>query len=442
MDKFIVTGGKKLKGTVSVSGAKNVALKALVAACLTEEEVIIHNIPKISDFFVMIELIKELGGEVELRDHTVKIRMKKFKKHEIFLEKGAQIRTSSMLMIPLLAREGKAVVPNPGGCRIGARPIDRTIKGLKKMGVDITYNRKDGYFHAKLEKTLQGMTYKFDKNTHTGTETLILAGVLAEGRTILENAAEEPEIDQLILLLNKMGARVSRVGPRRIIIDGVKKLHGTEFTIGLDRNEVVTFAICALMTEGSIFVNGALKEELIEFLTVFSMAGGGFEEEKEGIRFYWKGDLKAASITTSPYPGFMTDWQGPWTVLMTKAKGTSIVHEAVYENRFTYVTELKKMGANIELFNPRINNPENFYNFNLLDDNKKNFHAAKVFGQTPLHNAIVNISDLRAGATLVIGALAAKGQSIIYGVEHLDRGYESFEERLESLGANIKRIKE
>lgn len=442
MDIFIVTGGKKLKGTISVSGAKNVALKALVAACLTDEEVVIRNVPLISDFSVMVDLIKDLGGETEIKDHTVKIRMRKFRTHTVSLEKSAKIRTSSMLMIPLLAREKMAKIPNPGGCRIGARPIDRTIKGLRRMGVEIIYNHEDGYFHARAPRGLKGVTYNFDKNTHTGTEALILAAVLAKGRTILENAAEEPEIDQLILLLNKMGAKVARTASRTIIIDGVNSFHGADFSVGLDRNEIMTLAVSALMTEGNIVVKEARQEELLEFLNAFSLAGGGFEEVKEGIRFYWKGELKPTSIITSPYPGFMTDWQGPWAVLMTKAKGTSIIYEAVYENRFGYVSELKKMGAQINLFNPKIKNPEKFYNFNLSDDNKKYFHAAKIFGNTPLHNAIVNITDLRAGATLIIGALAARGQSVIFGIEHLDRGYERFEKRLQLLGADIKRVKE
>lgn len=442
MEKFIINGGKKLKGAVSVSGAKNVALKALVAACMTEEEVVINNVPLVSDFFVMVDLIKGLGGKVIIKDHSVRIKIANFSQDRISLEKAAEVRTSSMLMVPLLARLGKAVIPNPGGCRIGARPIDRTIKGLKQMGVDIYYNHNDGYFHAKVKSKLKGTDYKFEKNTHTGTETLILMAVLAEGKTVLENAAEEPEISELILLLNKMGGKVERVSSRKIVIEGVRKLQGTEFTIGLDRNEVVTLGICALMTEGDIFVKDANSSDLTEFLNIYAISGGGLEELTDGTRFFWKGELKATSVQTSPYPGFMTDWQGPWTVLMTKAHGESIIHETVYENRFGYVSELEKLGANIELFNPKVKKPEEFYNFNADDDSKKYYHAVKVFGPTKLHNGIVSISDLRAGATLVLGALGAKGQSVVFGVSHLDRGYEHFEKRLESLGADIKRVRE
>lgn len=441
MERFIINGGRKLSGSVSVSGAKNVALKTLVAACLTEEEVVINNIPLISDFFVMVDLIKGLGGKVVIKDYSASIKVPNFSGNQIPLENAAEVRTSAMLIIPLLARLGKAIIPNPGGCRIGARPIDRTIKGVKGMGVEVKYNHDDGYFHAEVKRKLKGTYYKFEKNTHTGTEMLILAAVLAEGRTTLENAAEEPEINELILLLNEMGARVERVSSRTIIIDGVKKLYGAEFTIGLDRNEVVTLGVCALMTEGDIFVKNAHNDNLSEFLNIYAMTGGGIEESSDGIRFSWKGELKGTSVQTSPYPGFMTDWQGPWTVLMTKAHGESIIHETVYENRFGYVCELEKLGSNIELFNPKVKNADKFYNFNLDDDSQKYFHAARVYGPTKLHNGIVSISDLRAGATLVIGALGAEGESVVFGINHLDRGYEHFEKRLESLGADIKRVK-
>ena len=262
MEKFIVVGGKKLKGKVSVSGAKNVALKAIVAACLTSDEVIIENVPLISDFFVMTDIVKELGGDVKIEDHKVYIRVKEIKNTKISLEKAAEIRTSSMFLAPLLARKGVAVIPNPGGCRIGARPIDRVIDGFKKMGVNIVYKSRDGYFHANTSiegNKLKGAEYEFEKNTHTGTEILILAAVTANRRTVLKNAAQEPEIDELVNLLNKMGAKIKRTEPRVIVIDGVEKLHGTNFIIGPDRNEVVTFAIAAVLTNGDIFVKNADK---------------------------------------------------------------------------------------------------------------------------------------------------------------------------------------
>lgn len=437
MEKLIVKGGIKLKGKTSVSGAKNVVLKALVAACLTDEEVIIENIPFISDLMVMVDIIRHMGGDVRFGDHLVSVRAKEIKTDTIDLDTAAEIRTSFMFLAPLLARKKSAVIPNPGGCRIGARPIDRVVKGLQKMNVKIKYRSRDGYFHANTTE-LKGARYKFLKNTHTGTETLILAAVLAKGKTILENAAEEPEIDELISILNKMGAKVKRVKKRTIVIEGVEKLHGAKFSIGYDRNEVVTLAVAAILTEGNVFIRGIKRNGLSAFLDKLRAVGGGFEEEKDGIRFYYKGPLKPTKVTTAPYPAFMTDWQGPWAVLMCKAKGSSVIHETVYENRFNYVPELEKMGADFELFNPKVRNKKKIYNFNA--DQNGQFHALRIKGGKPMHNGVVNISDLRAGATLVLAALCPEGESVIFGLEHLDRGYEQLDLRLKKLGADIERI--
>jgi len=442
METFVINGGTKLKGKMSVSGSKNVALKALVAACLTDEEVIIENVPLISDFMVMVNIIEELGGKVKIKDHTAVVRIKKINKTRISLEKAATIRTSAMFLVPLLTRKGEAIIPNPGGCRIGARPIDRIIRGIEEMGVSVIYNSKDGYFYLTCKDRIKSINYKFEKNTHTGTETLILSSVLAKGKTILDNAAEEPEVDELINLLNLMGANVKRVNKRKIIINGVLKLHGARFRIPPDRNEVVTFAIAAIITKGDIFIKDIDKKGLGEFLDILKKAGGGIEEKKEGIRFYYINGINPTDVTTSFYPGFMTDWQGPWLILMTQGEGISTIHETIYENRFSYVEELLKMGAKIELFNPAVENPEKFYNFNLKDNKKEYKHAAKIYGPVDFHNAVINISDLRAGATLVLGALCAKGENVVFGVEHLDRGYEDFDRRIKKLGGNIKRVKE
>lgn len=438
MDKLIVNGGIKLTGETEVSGSKNVALKALVAACLTNEEVIIENIPIISDIFIMADIIAELGGIVNTQNHTVKIKIDKFSSTKVALERAVEVRTSAMFMAPLLARMNEAIIPNPGGCRLGARPIDRTIEGLNCLGADIKYKSSDGYFHAKTEG-LRGATYRFDKNTHTGTETLIIAAVLAKGKTILKNAAEEPEIDELISLLNQMGALIKRIKPRTIEITGVEKLHGTRFVIAPDRNEVVTLGIAALITKGDIFIKDVKREGLEAFLDKLEEAGGGYEEKNGGIRFFYIGPLKAADVTTSIYPGFMTDWQAPWTVLMTQAQGESVVHETVFENKLGYVADLKKMGADAKLFNPKVDNPSEIYNFNLDDDSPDYFHGVKITGPTKLHNAIISMENIRAGAAVVLAALAAQGESVILEVHHLDRGYEKFEERLNNLGAKIIR---
>lgn len=442
MNKFIITGGRRLKGNISVSGSKNVALKVLVASCLTDEEVVIENIPLISDFTVMSDIIRELGGKVDIKDHRATIQLEKFKKFKISLAKAASIRTSSMFLAPLLVRLGHAVIPNPGGCRIGARPIDRVIKGIEMMGVKAVYKSKDGFFYLKVSDKLKPIKYKFEKNTHTGTETLILLSVLIKGKTILENAAQEPEVDDLIDFLNLMGADVKRVRPRVIEINGVDKLKGVRFTIPPDRNEIVTFAIASIMTKGDIFIENILPKGIDEFVDEFRRVGGGIDVKNNGIRFFYKNGLKPTDIITSFHPGFMTDWQGPWAVLMTQANGVSQIHETVYENRFSYVGELLKMGAMIELYNPKVENPKNFYNFNYEDNKPEYRHAAKISGPTQLHNGVIEISDLRAGATLVLAALSAGGESVVFGIEHLDRGYEKFDERLKTLGAKIKRQKE
>lgn len=439
MEKLIITGGIPLKGSVTVTGAKNVALKALVAACLTSEEVIIENIPRISDFFVMVEIMQALGAQVSVEGHSAKVQMKDFVSHEISLDKAAQLRTSAMFISPLLARVGEAIIPNPGGCRLGARPIDRTIDGIRAFGVDVDYASEDGYFHAKTGG-LKGTEYTFEKNTHTGTETLILAAVLAEGTTILKNAAEEPEIDDLIDLLNSMGANVKRSHSREITIQGVNTLHGTTFRISADRNEIVTFAVAALITKGDIFIQEAKAKDIQAFIQKVQETGGGIEEKADGIRFFYKGDLQATQVTTAIYPGFMTDWQAPWAVLMTQANGESSVHETVFENKMGYVEDLKRMGATIISYKPEVTSPEAFYNFNLSDDRPEYIHAIKIQGPVTLHNAVMKTIDIRAGAAIVLAGLVAEGQSTILGLEKLDRGYERFEERLKLLGATIERI--
>jgi UDP-N-acetylglucosamine 1-carboxyvinyltransferase len=441
IEKFIVKGGRTLNGTISVSGAKNVVLKAFVAACLTEEEVVIHNIPLISDLLIMADIIRDLGGIVTIEDHTARIKIEKFTKSEITLDQASHIRTSSMFLAPLLVRNKHAVIPNPGGCRLGARPIDRTIDGMRQLGATISYVSDDGFFHATAE-ALHGITYTFEKSTHTGTETMIIAAVLAKGKTVLKNAAEEPEIDELISLLNSMGAHVKRVEPRIIEIDGVESLHGAEVTIMPDRNEVVTFAIAALVTKGDVFVKSATSDGLKAFLDKYAEAGGGYEVLEDGIRFYYSGELKATDVTTAPYPGFMTDWQAPWAVLMTQAKGTSTIHEVVFENKLQYVRDLQKMGADATLFNPEVADKQALYNFNLDDDRPEYFHAVRITGPKKLHDAIVTMHDIRAGAAVLLAALAATGDSVIHNVHLIERGYEQIEIRLNSLGAEIKRTSE
>jgi UDP-N-acetylglucosamine 1-carboxyvinyltransferase len=406
---------------------------------LTSEKVVIENVPLIADVFSMIDILKALGVTVDLTDHTITIQAQNLSSHAIPLDMAAKARTSVMFIAPLLARNKQAIVPNPGGCRLGARPIDRIIDGIGKMNAQVTYQSEDGYFHATTSG-LEGIEYTFEKSTHTGTETMILAAVLAKGKTILKNAALEPEIDELIELLNAMGAKITRNENREIVIEGVETLQGATYRIKADRNEIVTFAIAAIVTGGDIFINEAHSVDLDAFLSMLDKVNGGYEKTEKGIRFFAKGKLKAADVETAIYPGFMTDWQAPWAILMTQAQGTSIIHETVFEDKLGYVADLKRMGANMTLFNPEVSTPEKVYNFNLSDDDPSYFHAVKVEGPTPLHNAVVKTLDIRAGAAVVLAALIAKGETTIHDVYRTDRGYEDFEKRLAMLGALVQRV--
>ena len=441
MKKYVIVGKNKLEGKIRAGGAKNVALKVIIAACLTEEVVTIENIPLISDVFVMLELVREIGGSYTISDHSVTIHVPQITNTSISLEAGAKTKTSSMFLAPLLARTKKAKIPNPGGCRIGARPIDRHIQGLEKMGAVIGYHSEDGYFTASTEG-LKGCEYEFDKNTHTGTETLIIAAATAIGTTKILNAAEEPEIDDLIGFLNSMGAKIRREAGRKIVIVGVEKLHGTTYSIMSDSNEIVTWAILSALSGGGITITHVSPEPLAIFLQQFRAAGGDLEQTDDSFRFYNTSNFKPVNITTGIHPGFMTDWQGPWAVLATQSDGISIIHETIYENRFGYVSELKKMGAKIKFFNPKVDNPVAVYNFNWDNNTNSTKQAIEITGPNNLHDAVVVVSDLRAGATLVLAALIAKGKTIIYGVEQIERGYEDFPRKLASLGADIEVIEE
>lgn len=440
MDNFIITGGKPLSGNIRVGGAKNVALKILIASLLTDEEMVIHNVPRLRDVISLIDILKSLGVRADVDGHTMRIKNSTLMKDPtVPLDLGARLRTSSMVLGPLLARYGKGNVPNPGGCRLGARPINRHIDGLKIMGAAIDYNSDDGYFHATAS-ALHGATVTFPKNTHTGTETILLAAVLAKGRTVIENAAEEVEVDDLISCLNAMGASIIRKDPRTIVIDGVSTLHGAEYTIMPDRNEEVTFAIASAITDGSVIVEDSQTQYLQAFLHMFSKAGGVYERiDETHTRYAKNGVIKPTEILTAQYPGFMTDWQAPWAIFMTQAEGVSTIHETVFESRFSYVSELRKMGAVIEFYSPHVDHPEQFYNFN-WNDRREGYHQAiRIVGPQTLHNAVLAVDDIRAGASLVLAALVASGENYLHGVELIDRGYECLEERLSVLGADIVR---
>jgi UDP-N-acetylglucosamine 1-carboxyvinyltransferase len=442
MDKLIIKGGLPLKGDVVLSGAKNVALKTCIASLLTDDKIVLNNIPKIRDVMILMELIECLGIRSKFTDHRVVLERIKDIDPCIPLDVGARLRTSSLVLGPMLARYGKALIPNPGGCRIGARPIDRHIEALKKMGADIRYFPSDGYFHAEAAK-LHGATIEFPKNTHTGTEAVILAAVTAEGTTIIKNAALEVEVDDLISFLKSMGADIIRNNNREIIIEGVKKLHGTEYSIMSDRNEEVTFAIAAAMTNGLITVRQSVLNQIPAFTEKFISCGGMVKViDKNTTQYGINGKIKPSHIVTTPHPGFMTDWQAPWAIFMTQAQGVSTIHETVFESRFSYVPELHKMGAKIDFYDPPVSNPEKFYNFNWNDRISGYHQGIKITGPARLHNAVMAMSDLRAGATLVLAALTAQGESVIHGADQIDRGYENNVGRLSSLGADIRRESE
>ncbi len=436
MAKYIIEGGAPLHGRVKVYGAKNSVFKLILAAALSDQPSTISNVSLVRNVYVVKELLERLGGSVGFGENrTAVVHAENLKSFEIPQELGKESRASSMLLPILLHRFNKAKVPFPGGDNIGARSLDRHFAGLEKLGAKIA---TDGEFIvAEAPNGLEGADYTFEKNTHTGTETLLLAAVLAKGTTTLENCAEEPEVGDLINFLNLMGAKVQRVEKRKIVIEGVEKLHGAEYSAMPDQNEVVTFAAAALATKGDITIESAKEEHLTAFLERVEQAGGGVEKNPEGIRFFHKSELRATDVETAPYPGFKTDWQALWVTLMTQAHGESLVHERVYESRFGYVEDLKKMGANIELFNPSVENPQQTYNFNLEDRKENSFHAAKVTGPTKLHGADLVVSDIRAGATLTLAAITAEGKSTLENIEMIERGYENLEERLASLGAKI-----
>ncbi|OGG02927.1 UDP-N-acetylglucosamine 1-carboxyvinyltransferase [Candidatus Gottesmanbacteria bacterium RBG_16_37_8] len=438
MERFLVSGGRKIRGEINVSGAKNVAMKVILTGLLTEKPVYVRNIPLISSVTGTADLVRNLGVKVDINDnHTMKIQGNGLNKYTIPLDMGGLYRTATMVLGPLLQRFGKAIVPNPGGCRLGQRPVDWHIEGLKKMGAKIKYD--DGFFHATSSK-LKGIRFTFSKNTHTGTETLLLAAVLSQGETVLENASQEPEVDDLIKILCLMGAKIKRVKGRTIVINGVKKLSGTEFTIMPDRNEVVTFAIGAIVSGGNILIKGAQRSNLTVFLKSLDKIGTPYQVIDENhIRFSSLKKIKPTHIITKPHPGFMTDWQAPWALLMSQAGGVSTIHESIFEDRFNYVGQLKKMGAKIESYHPKVKDPRTFYNFNWT----RRFHcqAIRITGKTDLHDAVLEVADLRAGATLILAALIAQGNSVIYGINHIDRGYEKIESRLGKLGIPIKRLK-
>ncbi len=439
-DAYIIKGGKPLKGEVKLSGAKNVALKVIISSLLFEGEVTLENIPRINDVHELLHLIRSMGGKAEFtKSNTVVVNGSLIKTNKVDFLHGSKMRVSFMLFAPLLAKFKECYVPNPGGCRIGARPIDRIIEGMKSIGIEVDYDSSTGYYHAIMTKRPSGK-YRFAKPTHTGTELLILISLLGEKTIQLENCALEPEIDELIHFLNEGGANIKRNGTKISVSPFASLIQKKPFTIMADRNEAVTYATLAIATKGNIVVSGVPKYLILTFINCLNKAGGGFQELGENsYRFFYRGDLTAHNIETAPYPGFMTDWQPNWAVLMTQAKGDSVIHERVFENRFSYVEELKKLGAEIEYVKMPVKNPMEYFFFN-FDPSKKYNQSIRIKGPQGLHGGVLTIADLRAGATLAIAAFSAEGESVINNASILERGYEDFVEKTRKLGGEIRKL--
>lgn len=419
-----------LRGVVELSGAKNAATKQIIASLLTNEECVLGNIPDILDTRLTMGMCHDVGSEFSFKEGTLKIETKKIKKPEISASYTGRNRVPVLFFGPLLHRYGEAIVPVVGGDKIGKRPIDFHLNALKKMGAEI--KRKNNKYIVRAKK-LHGADIFLPFPSVGATENILLSASLAEGRTIIRNAAIEPEIIDLILVLQKMGAVIEMRSDRTFVIEGVKKLRGFRHKVILDRTEAVSFACAGVASGGDVFIKGASQLNLITFLNKIRLVGADFEVKEDGVRF-WSNPrkLKAISIETNVHPGFMTDWQAPFVILLTQAKGESVVHETVFENRFGYTSELIKMGANIKLSTRCLNfDPCRFYQKNF-------FHSCIIFGKTPLKGTTIIVPDIRAGFSYLIAAAIAKGTSRVYGVEHIERGYEQIINKLKGLGLKIK----
>jgi UDP-N-acetylglucosamine 1-carboxyvinyltransferase len=417
MDKFVIEGGAPLHGSIATSGSKNSALPALAAALLTEETVVLERIPRVRDIRTMERLLVDIGSEVEVDEERVTLNTKKIVSPEAPYELVKTMRASSLVLGPLVARAGRARVSLPGGCAIGARPINFHLAGLEHLGAKIS--QEHGYIEAAAPDGLKGAHVVFDRITVTGTEDILMAAVLADGESIIENAAREPEVVDLAHLLRKMGARIEGEGTSLIRVEGVSKLGGATHEIIADRIEAGTFVIAGAISGGDLDVTGCVPEHLGALIAKLTEAGVKVSAVGETtVRVEANGAIRPADMITEEFPGFATDLQAQYMALMTQASGISLVTETIFENRFMHAQELMRMGANIRI------------------DGRQ----AIVAGASRLTGASVIASDLRASASLVLAALVAKGETVIDRVYHIDRGYEKIEEKLSGAGAKIRRI--
>ena len=418
---FRIEGGVPLHGTVRVSGAKNAALKLMAAATLTGERCRFDNVPDIEDVRVMADTLRDLGVVVDhVAPNRYEIASGDVEWLFIPLEAAAKMRASFVLLGPLLSRFGRVIISNPGGDRIGRRPVNLHVDAMRALGARIDY--RNGYFFAQAPGRLRGGEVVFPQVTVMGTENALLAAVLAEGHTTIRPAAREPEVDDLIAFLGRMGAHIERSAPEVIEVEGVRRLRGAEHTVIADRIEAGTFVVAAAVTGGQVTVEGAPCDFLGAFLDVLERAGVGVHVAGRDIIVDGTGlhahAYRGTTFETGPYPGFPTDLQAPTAVLLTQAEGESRVHETIFEDRLEYTAELARMGARIELLDAR---------------------HCRIWGPTPLHGAELEVPDLRAGASLILAALAADGRSVIHGAIHVERGYENVERKFLELGARIER---
>ncbi len=415
MSSFVIEGGARLAGVIEVPGAKNAATPILAATLLTSEECVIHNVPSISDVERMLKLLMAVGASVKREGQTVIIRADKINISNLPAQEVKGMRSSVLLFGPLLARIKKVELPEPGGCIIGNRPLDTHLEGLRQLGVMVEA-RVDRYL-LTVDK-LTGAEIVLPEFSVTATENLIMAAVLATGRTIIKLAASEPHVQDLCNFLVRLGAKIFGIGTHTLIIDGVSSLHGGEYTIIPDNIEAGTWIVLGAVTRGQIIIKPVIKEHLDSVLLKLSQIGISFELHHQELVINASRQMKSFKLQALPYPGFPTDLQAPFAVLATQANGTSLIHDPLYEGRLNHISELIKMGANALVADP---------------------HRVVITGPTPLYGRDINSYDLRSGATLIIAALTAEGITTIAGAETVDRGYEKLEQRLQAVGAKIKR---
>ena len=417
MEKLLINGGSTLKGEINCSGAKNAALPMIAATILSDENIVLKNLPYLQDITTMFELLGSMGADILLNENMdFTISTSALKEKEARYELVKTMRASILVLGPLVAKYGEAKIALPGGCAIGSRPVNFHLDALEQLGATITL--KNGYIEANAKK-LVGSQIKFDGITVTGTENIMMAACLAEGTTVLTNVAKEPEIIDLAEFLNQMGAKISGAGTDKITIEGVDKLHGTEHIIPADRIEAGTYLVAAAVTKGEIVINGINPKRLVKVLDKLNETGAIIETTKNSISLSMNRDKpKPVDITTAPFPEFPTDMQAQFSVINAIADGISNIYETVFENRFMHAQELNRMGSNIQV----------------------NGNQAIIEGVDSLYGAEVMATDLRASASLILAGLCAKGETKVDRIYHIDRGYERIEEKLNYLGANIIRL--